>query len=423
MKKLIKPIIVGFLTLMVVATTQLFVGCKKDEATVTKSSKQITAFSFASLAPPLVGSINETTRTISFTAVGAISLADLVPTITHTGKTISPAANVAQDFSSPVVYTVTAEDGSLQVYTVTVTVLDVYIAGYQMNAKFIGDATKSVATYWKNGIPTALTNGTKIAIATSIKIVGSDVFVAGIEYNDSEKSVAKYWRNGTPTTLSDGTSNTNIADIQVVGNDVYVGGKDNGKATYWKNGDAVVLSSEPSTVTRLAIVGSDVHVIGMVKDQAKYWKNGVITELPLTGNTSYNAIQIVGNDVFIVGTELLASSISVVVYWKNGSKNTVTDGTKNCGGSSLAVIGNDVYIGGTEAGNATYWKNGTAVRVSSPSSALSEVYLYDIKVIGSDVYTVGHQDYAPAYWKNTSLTALTTTDQTKYGEASSIIIK
>lgn len=45
----------------------------------------------------------------------------LVPTITHTGVSISPAGGTAQNFSSPVVYTVTAEDGTTKKYATAIT--------------------------------------------------------------------------------------------------------------------------------------------------------------------------------------------------------------------------------------------------------------------------------------------------------------
>ncbi len=48
----------------------------------------------------------------------------LVPEISIKGKTISPASGVPQDFTVPVTYTVTAEDGSKAAYTVTVTVAE-----------------------------------------------------------------------------------------------------------------------------------------------------------------------------------------------------------------------------------------------------------------------------------------------------------
>ncbi|MDR0689271.1 MAG: leucine-rich repeat domain-containing protein, partial [Spirochaetaceae bacterium] len=45
----------------------------------------------------------------------------LVPTITRTGLSVSPASGAAQDFTGPVTYTVTAQNGSTAAYTVTVT--------------------------------------------------------------------------------------------------------------------------------------------------------------------------------------------------------------------------------------------------------------------------------------------------------------
>ncbi|WP_010262715.1 SBBP repeat-containing protein, partial [Treponema primitia] len=41
--------------------------------------------------------------------------------LSHTGASISPDPTMPQNYTSPVLYTVTAEDGSSQPYTVTVT--------------------------------------------------------------------------------------------------------------------------------------------------------------------------------------------------------------------------------------------------------------------------------------------------------------
>jgi len=47
---------------------------------------------------------------------------NLTPTIVITGVKVEPASGIPQNFSSPVTYVVTAEDGSTKNYTVTVTV-------------------------------------------------------------------------------------------------------------------------------------------------------------------------------------------------------------------------------------------------------------------------------------------------------------
>jgi hypothetical protein len=78
------------------------------------STKDITSFTLADTVATISGSA------ISVTLPHGTNLTALVPTITHTGVSISPADGQAQDFSAPLTYTVTAEDGSTQAYTVTV---------------------------------------------------------------------------------------------------------------------------------------------------------------------------------------------------------------------------------------------------------------------------------------------------------------
>ncbi len=99
------------------STTQTYV------VTVTVAlnpAKAITAFVF-SAPTAFSGSINSTTKNITATAPHGTALTALAPTITQSGASVSPASGVAQDFSSPVTYTVTAADGSIQPYTATVT--------------------------------------------------------------------------------------------------------------------------------------------------------------------------------------------------------------------------------------------------------------------------------------------------------------
>ncbi len=85
------------------------------------SGKDITAFSFNGLSPAVTGVIYKPGNTISITVPHGTNITTLAATITHTGKSISPAAGV-HNFTSPVTYMVTAEDNSTKTYTVTVTV-------------------------------------------------------------------------------------------------------------------------------------------------------------------------------------------------------------------------------------------------------------------------------------------------------------
>jgi hypothetical protein len=52
-----------------------------------------------------------------------------------------------------------------------------------------------------------LTSGIQLAAANSIAVSGSDVYVAGYEWNGSI-FVGKYWKNGAPFVISGTTSAT-----------------------------------------------------------------------------------------------------------------------------------------------------------------------------------------------------------------------
>jgi len=84
------------------------------------SAKDITSFNFAGLTPNVTGVISGTDITLNV-PYGTDVIA-LVPTIVITGASVNPASGVAQDFTNPVTYTVTATDASTQDYIVTVTI-------------------------------------------------------------------------------------------------------------------------------------------------------------------------------------------------------------------------------------------------------------------------------------------------------------
>jgi hypothetical protein len=90
-------------------------------AVAANPAKAITAFDFTS--PAATGVVNEGAKTIAITVPFGTVVTALAPAITHTGASVSPDNDVAQDFTSPVTYTVTAADGSTAEYTVTVEII------------------------------------------------------------------------------------------------------------------------------------------------------------------------------------------------------------------------------------------------------------------------------------------------------------
>lgn len=80
------------------------------------STKDITAFSINSVAGVISGT------DIAVTLPSGTDALALIPAITHNGASVSPVSGTAQNFTSPVSYTVTADDNSTKIYTVTVIV-------------------------------------------------------------------------------------------------------------------------------------------------------------------------------------------------------------------------------------------------------------------------------------------------------------
>jgi hypothetical protein len=104
------------------------------------SAKDILTFNFNGLTPAVVGTVNATAHTVALTVPYGTNVTALVPTITVSAlATVSPATAVAQNFTAPVVYTVTAQDGTTQAWTVTVTI-----------SVGINEVTENVASIYPN---------------------------------------------------------------------------------------------------------------------------------------------------------------------------------------------------------------------------------------------------------------------------------
>lgn len=89
------------------------------------SEKEISEFSFAGLAPTVTGTITGTD--IALTVPYGTDVTSLVASFTHSelstvkvGTVTQVSGTTANDFTNPVSYTVTAEDGTTRTYTVTV---------------------------------------------------------------------------------------------------------------------------------------------------------------------------------------------------------------------------------------------------------------------------------------------------------------
>lgn len=101
----------------------LFFACSKDESTVENPLNDenfILNFELPINGQSIQGSINDTSNTIVFNTQNA-NLDNLTPFITISTKSnITPSGTAPQNFSSPVSYIVTAENGDERTYEVTI---------------------------------------------------------------------------------------------------------------------------------------------------------------------------------------------------------------------------------------------------------------------------------------------------------------
>ena len=89
---------------------------------VTISQTLITSFHLL-LTPEVVGAVDQTKHTITLTVPSGTNVKSLTPSIVMSpGATVFPTPGMPLDFSSPVNYIVTGQDGTIQNYKVTVNV-------------------------------------------------------------------------------------------------------------------------------------------------------------------------------------------------------------------------------------------------------------------------------------------------------------
>jgi hypothetical protein len=107
--------------ILIAITALALAGCAGTTDPVQSGEKKLLSFEVAVAGEYKPGAIDEALHTVSLTLPAGTNVTALSPVIAVSEKAaVSPASGVMQDFSNPVTYTVTAENGSAQPYTVTV---------------------------------------------------------------------------------------------------------------------------------------------------------------------------------------------------------------------------------------------------------------------------------------------------------------
>lgn len=170
-------------------------GCKKDETTpdpvpgakIVSAGKQITSFKIVN--PAVTGTIDTVNKTVSMTVPAGTALTSLVTDISiASGHTINPLSGVAQNFTSPIVYTVKRPDNATTAWTVSVST-----GGINVSADITTSATwTSDKTYFING-DISIENNSVLTIQPGTVIK----FSAGSSLSIGESSNATLIANGT----------------------------------------------------------------------------------------------------------------------------------------------------------------------------------------------------------------------------------
>lgn len=296
-----KPIIfILFLNILVFIS-----GCKKKHDTL-PSSKEITSFVFkaadnSGLTADIKGTITADSVKLYFSK--GIIITNLVPVITHSGKSISPASKDAGNFSVPVHYTVTAEDGSMKVYTIVCFFLSnnknitSFIFKATGNPGLASDVTGEVGTDTIIvNVPSAisLSNLTPVIIHTGVSI-------------SPQSNVAQDF-SGTVNymvTAEDGTFK--IYKVILSANvDIYIGSDDgniyainaaNGTVR-WKYGTGGKVQSSPAVVNGILYAGSQDGYLYAINITTKTLKWRYNTNAPIT----ISSPMIVNGTVYISNT-------------------------------------------------------------------------------------------------------------------------
>lgn len=182
------------------------------------SAKAITSLSLNNVS----GTIDETNKTITVTVPFGTNVTALAATFTTTGNSVKienvPQTSVttANNFSTPLIFTVTAADGTTANYTVTVTIAlnpAKAITAFSLAGATgtINESDKTVAFILPNGTNVTVLKATFLTSGVSVK-VASTTQVSGITPNDFTNPVIY------TVTAADGTTSKYSVTVAVAAN-------------------------------------------------------------------------------------------------------------------------------------------------------------------------------------------------------------
>jgi len=334
-----------FLTGIVVFGFSILYGCKKHNTL--SASDEITGFVFKAAENPslnadVYGVIGADTITVGLPQ--ATDLSTLIPLITYSGQTLHPGSGTAQDFSMPVRYTVTAQDGATRSYVVIINRLSdakaitSFIFRAANNQGLTTDVSGSI------GNDTIRVN---IDPAVGVTALIPSIVITGVSISPADSTVQDFSVPVRYTvTAADGTSKvyTVIVAANLV---VYVGSNDSylyaldavTGALVWKAATGGAINSSPTLSGGVLYVGSEdsyVYAIdaGTGALKWKYFADGPVDGSPtVAGGVVY--VDHNNSNYIDAGNSLLALDAGTgTLLWQYGGNTpyvaqspTVSGGT------------------------------------------------------------------------------------------------
>lgn len=196
----------------------------------------------------------------------------------------------------------------------------IYVSGSDV---YVGGRSSNIGRLWKNG-SRIWSEGRANSEIYSVVVSDGDLYMAGTGRNQAGKLAATYWKNEVPTYLTDGEIQSSLRSIQVVEGVVYavgyegIGGADQ-KAAFWKNGIRTDLPGGRAAYGMCVSDKGDVYAVGQTSaGEPALWKNGELTKLADKGLVL--SVTVFGDDVYAVGYVG-----TTAVLWKNGVQTTLAD--------------------------------------------------------------------------------------------------
>lgn len=197
-----------------------------------RTNKAITSFVFKDFNPIVAGIIDENAKSIVATIPYGTNKTALTPTIEiSAGATISPASAVATNFTSPVIYTVTAEDGSTQQYTITVqnSPFNTRIDGVSSKNITVGNNITITGYFAESGnsVQLSLDSVNFITLSNVTETLSSITSTVATTVNSGSYTLF-VTSNGSRVSYSDKITVTNPNQPQITGSDKtsYISGVD-----------------------------------------------------------------------------------------------------------------------------------------------------------------------------------------------------